>query len=177
VAGRRYCDRCLETICPECRHAGGTHGAWCLYLQRARLVLRRHFQGLMPPRTPYRGVVSREDIRALYEAHREAAIRFAHRLGANGDAEDLVHDVVLYLIERLDFLAQPPTRAYFWMSIRHAVQAWRRSSYVARTLWADHHELADLEEREAAIARGRPRPPLVSLEDEELAEAVGGGAG
>lgn len=166
VAGRRYCDRCLENLCPECRHAGGTHGAWCLWLQRARRVLREHYQGLMPSRRPRVGVVSRRDIERLYEAHREAGVRYARRLGADGVAEDIVHDAVLYLIERQDFLARPPTKGYLFAAIRHGVMAWARSSYVTRTLWADEAGLVDLEEREHALARGRPRPPLVTMGEE-----------
>jgi DNA-directed RNA polymerase specialized sigma24 family protein len=108
-------------------------------------------------------VVSREDIRALYAAHRDQAIRLAHRLGANGDSEDCVHDVVLWLIERQDYLEAPPTRAYFFTAVRRAVLERFRSSYVQRTVWVDPPELVDLEAMQYALEHGRPRTPEVSL--------------
>lgn len=163
IAGRRYCDRCRETVCPECKSYGGHHNAQCLWIYRARLVLRAHYQGLMPTKMPYRGVVSREDIRALYEAHRARAVRFAHSLGANGDSDDIVQDVILYLIERQDFLGKPPSKAYLFTAVKHAVRCRGRSSYIQRTVWAGTQELVELEEREYAYAHGRPRTPEVTF--------------
>ena len=160
---RRYCDRWRETVCPECRSYGGHHNVHCLWIHRARRILRAHYQGLSPSKRPYQGVVSREDIRTLYAAHRDRAIRLAHRMGANGDSEDCVHDVVLRLIERQDSLKAPPTRAYFFTAVRRAVLERFRSSYIQRTVWADPAELVDLEEMQYALEHGRPRTPEVSL--------------
>lgn len=163
IAGVRYCDRCRETVCPECRSFGGHHNVQCLWLHRARRVLRAHYQGLGPSRMPYRGVVTLEDIRQLYERWRLPAVRFAESLGANGDSEDLVHDCVLWLIERQDFLKAPPTKAYLFTSVKRAVMERARGSYLQRTVWADAQELVQLEEMTYALEHGRPRTPEVSL--------------
>jgi Sigma-70 region 2 len=160
---RLYCDRCREAVCPECRSYGGHHTQGCLWIHRARLVLRRHYQGLSPSKRPYRGVVSREDIGALYEAYQPQAIRLAHALGANGDSEDCVHDVTLWLIERQDYLQSPPTKAYFLTAVKRAVLERARTSYIQRTVWADYDELVNLEAMEYAHAHGRARPPAVTL--------------
>lgn len=160
---RRYCARCRATVCPECKSYGGHHNVQCLWIHRARRVLRAHYQGLGPTKMPYQGVVSREDIRTLYEAQRASAIRFAHSLGANGDSEDLVHDVILWLIERQDYLKAPPTKAYLFTSVKRAVMERARGSYVQRTVWVDPQELVSLEEMIYALEHGRARTPEVSL--------------
>jgi DNA-directed RNA polymerase specialized sigma24 family protein len=116
-----------------------------------------------PPKTPYQGVVSRDDIRALYETHRANAIRYAHFLGANGDSEDLVHDVVLWLIERQDFLKAPRTKAYLFVAVKREVQQRGRGSYVQRTILCTDAQLVDIEAMEYAHEHGRPRTPEVTL--------------
>ena len=82
-------------------------------------------------------MVSRDDIRALYAAHRDQAIRLADRMGANGDSEDCVHNVVLWLIERQDYLKEPPTPAYFFTAVRRAVLERFRTSYIQRIVGMD----------------------------------------
>jgi hypothetical protein len=63
-------------------------------------------------------------------ALRAAAIRFAEKLGANGDSEDIVHDCTLWLIERQDFIKAPPTKAYFFTAVKRAVLERARGSYL-----------------------------------------------
>lgn len=173
-SNRTYCDRCRETVCPECLSYGGHHNVQCLWIHRARRRLRAHYQGLGPTKMPYQGVVSREDIRALYETHREGAVRFAHSLGANGDSEDLVQDVTLYLIERQDYLSQPPSKAYLFTAVRHAVMNRFQTSYVQRTVLADTQELVDIEEMQYAFEHGRPRTlDAWRLDDQEERPAPG----
>jgi hypothetical protein len=159
-----YCDRCREVVCPECKTYGGRHHAACLWLHRARRVLRAHYQGLGPTKMPYQGVVRLEDIQVLYETYRASAVRYAHRLGANGDSEDLVHDVVLWLIERQDYLKQASiTKAYFFTSVRRAVLERARGTYMQRTVWVDAQGLVDLEAMTYAQEHGRARTPEVTL--------------
>jgi hypothetical protein len=159
--GRRYyCDRCRETVCPECQSFGGRHHVSCLWIHRARRVLKAHYQGLAPTTMPYQGVVSRQDIQALYETYRAPAIRYAHRLGANGDSEDVVHNVILWLIERQDFLARPPSKRYLFIMVRHAVVDRTRGLW--RTVWADPQELVEVEAMQYRREHGRvPAMPRV----------------
>src|SRR5206468_6104879 len=75
-----FCETCRAQQCPECRVYGGPHGAKCLYDRRRR----------RPGLTERYGVVTEQDVLALYLEHREHAVRIAQRL-VGADAEDAVH--------------------------------------------------------------------------------------
>jgi DNA-directed RNA polymerase specialized sigma24 family protein len=63
-----------------------------------------------------------------------------HRqLRLNADSEDLVHDVVLWLIERQDYLKAPPKKTYLFTSVKRAVMDVARSwSGIGRIGMARH---------------------------------------
>src|SRR5439155_16839520 len=99
---------------------GGRHQRSCLYEQRQR----------RPGLTEFYGVVTEQDIIALYLEHREHAVRIARRI-VGADTEDVVHDVTLYLLEKRDYLRDAPGRGYFLRAVkntavRRLLYAWSR---------------------------------------------------
>lgn len=116
-----YCRACQAQQCPECRVLAGRHGARCLYERRRR----------RPGLTALHNVVSQEEIAALYLAHRARAVRVAARICGPAFAEDVVHDVVLYLLEKRALLKDAPGRGYFLTAVKHGatrrlLYAWER---------------------------------------------------
>ena len=65
--------------------------------------------------------------------------------------------MILWLIERQDYLKAPPTKAYLFVAVKRAVMERARSSYIERTVWADSQALVDLEEMRYAHEHGRAR--------------------
>ena len=99
---------------------GGKHGARCLYNRRQR----------RPGLTTRYGVVSEQEILELYLEHRAHAVQLARRI-VGADAEDVVHDVMLYLLEKRDYLRDAPGAAYFLTAVkntalRRLLYAWAR---------------------------------------------------
>lgn len=144
-----YCPACLVQQCPECRTYGGRHGARCLYERRRR----------RPGLTERHGVVTEEAIVALYLEHRAHAVRLAWGI-VGAEAEDVVHDVALYLLEKREYLKDAPGEAYFLTAVKHT--ALRRLRYAWRrcTVLLDPGDLVIVEQM---IARGVPTQDLVRL--------------
>ncbi len=113
---RLFCETCWAKACPECGVRGGHPQGKCRYSRRRRRP------GLI---TRYR-VVSEQSILALYLAHRTQAVRLARGI-AGVDAEDVVHDVVTWLLEKRDYLPRTPGAAYFFTAVKHT--ALRRLLY------------------------------------------------
>ena len=72
----------------------------------------------------------KKQITALYLAHREKAIRIAWSI-CQHDAEDVVQDVALYLLEKKDYLTKVPGPAYFYTAVsrtakRRHLYAWTK---------------------------------------------------
>lgn len=137
-----YCEECRAHQCPECRTYGGRHGAACLYERRQR----------RPGLTEPHGLVTEAHIVAIYVQHRAQAVQTAQRI-VGADAEDVVHDVTLYLLEKRDFLTDIPGQAYFLTAVRNGalrvlVYAWHR--YVVAM------DPEDLLIAEQMMARGEP---------------------
>jgi hypothetical protein len=102
----------------------------------------------------------------LFQQHRFAGVGisdFDTVEFSNGDSEDPVHDCVLWLIERQEFLQAPPTKAYLFPSVKSAVMARARGSYIQRTVAVTPEELVDIEEQRYAFEHGRARTPEVTL--------------
>jgi DNA-directed RNA polymerase specialized sigma24 family protein len=114
-----------------------------------------------PGLTEYHGVVTEQDILDLYLAHRAPAVRLARSIvGVEG--EDVVHDVTLYLLEKRDYLRDPPGAAYFFTAVRHA--ALRRLLYAwSRCVVAMDPETLVIAEEMTSPARGRPTERKVRL--------------
>lgn len=118
---RWFCEACWANQCPECRVRAGRHGASCRYRQRRR----------RPGLTTVYGVVTEEEIVDLWLAQRARAIRIARAIVGDADAEDVVHDVTLYLLEKRPYLKDAPGRAYFLTAVKHTalrrlLYAWSR---------------------------------------------------
>jgi Sigma-70 region 2 len=109
-----YCEACRAQRCPECRAYAGRHGPGCLYERRRR----------RPGLTERCEVVTEQDIVALYLEHRAHAIRIARRI-VGAEAEDVVQDVALYLVEKRDYLRDPPGEAYFLTAVKNSAPAVR----------------------------------------------------
>ena len=124
---RLFCEACRARQCPECRVYGGRHRRTCLYERRRR---RPELTRL----TERRGVVTEAVIVALYREHRPRAVQLARRF-VGAEAEDVVHDVTLYLLERRDYLRAVPGAAYFLTAVRRTalrrLQAWSSRHVVA----------------------------------------------
>lgn len=142
---RSYCDTCRADQCPGCKRFAGQHEAKCDYRTR-----RRH----APSLTEYRGVVTEADVVAVYLEHGAKAVRLARSICGTLHAEDVVHDLVLYLLEKRDYLRFPPNEAYVLRAVKHGalrklIYGWHRY-----TVAMDPEDLAIAEQ---AMAReGRP---------------------
>ena len=148
---RQFCEPCWAQECPECGVRGGRHQRSCLYEQRQR----------RPGLTEFYGVVTEQDIIALYLEHREHAVRIARRI-VGADAEDVVHDVTLYLLEKRDYLRDAPGRGYFLTAVKHT--ALRRLLYAwARLVVAVDPETLVIIEQMTHLSRGRPTETKVRL--------------
>jgi hypothetical protein len=120
---RLFCGPCWENQCPECGVRGGRHQRICRYDQRRR----------RPGLTTVYNVVTQEEIAALYLAHRARAVRLAGRICGPAHAEDVVHDVTLFLLAKRAHLKDTPGRRYFLKAVKHAalrrlLYAWERTT-------------------------------------------------
>jgi hypothetical protein len=116
-----FCEECRAQQCPECRTLAGRHGAKCLYARRQR----------RPGLSEYVGVVTEADIVALFETHRAKAVRVAEHICGRVEGEDVVSDVVAWLLEHRDYLQRTPGPAYFFQAVtnnalRRRLYAWAR---------------------------------------------------
>jgi hypothetical protein len=151
VGNSTYCADCRAQQCPECRTFGGRHGAKCRY------DVRRRRPGL----TEYHGVVTEQDIVNVYLEHGRKAVRIARSICGNLEAEDVVHDLTLYLLEKRDYLRFPPTANYFLRAAQHGALRKRLYAWARFTVAMDPEDLL-LAER--AMARpGRPIETRVRL--------------
>src|SRR5262245_29858352 len=119
-SGRLICATCRTTTCPECGVRGGRHRGSCRYTQRRR----------RPGLTTRYGVVTEQAILDLYLAHRAQAVRLARGI-VGTEAEDIVHDVVTWLLEKRDYLPHTPGARYFFTAVKHTalrrlLYAWAR---------------------------------------------------
>ena len=117
---RQFCEPCWAQACPECGVRGGRHQRTCLYEQRDR----------RPGLTERYGVVTEQEILDLYLEHRDHAVRIARGI-VGADAEDAVHDVTAWLLEKRDYLRDAPGAAYFLTAVKHTalrrlLYAWAR---------------------------------------------------
>jgi len=65
--------------------------------------------------------------------------------GSRGDssapeAEDVVHDVTVYLLEKRDDLTAIPGKAYFLTAVRNGALRWLLYAWSRRTVVMDHPE-------------------------------------
>jgi hypothetical protein len=119
VHQRRFCEACRAQRCPECGGQGGRHLRTCLYEQRQRRS---------PP--THHGLVTEQDIVAIYLAHRAKAIHIARKI-CHHDAEDVVHDTTIYMLEKRDVLRPPTLKQYFFQAVWNAARR-RRLYFWAR---------------------------------------------
>jgi hypothetical protein len=140
-----YCEACRAEQCPECRTYGGRHGEKCLYERRRR----------RPGLTTVHNLVSEEDVISLYVEHRAYAVRLARAI-VGSEAEDIVQDVVTYLLEKRDYLTAVPGKAYFFQAVKHT--ALRRLRYA----WHRYTVFLDPEDAEAMMAGGQTSPEPVA---------------
>jgi DNA-directed RNA polymerase specialized sigma24 family protein len=109
------------------------------------------------------GVVTEQDIVELFEAHRATARRLAERICGPLEGEDVVSDVVAWLLEHRDYLQSPPGVAYFFQAVtnnarRRLLYAWAR--YVVAM---DQGDLVLAEQAMEGQRRGNGVEPLVRL--------------
>jgi DNA-directed RNA polymerase specialized sigma24 family protein len=102
-----------------------------------------------------RDVVTDDVILDLYLAHGPACVRLAARVLRTGEAEDIVHDVFLYVFERQHYLTQLPTRGYLLTAVRHAALR-RFIRYWSRVVLSP--TLDELHSAEALLADDEPEP-------------------
>jgi len=74
--------------------------------------------------------VSEQEILDLYLAHRAQAVRLVYGI-VGAEAEDVVHDVITYLLEKRDYLPHTPGARYFFTAVKHTalrrlLYAWAR---------------------------------------------------
>jgi hypothetical protein len=145
---RRFCEACRAQRCPECGGQGGRHLRTCLYEQRQRRPAPTHL-----------GLVTEQDVVELYRAYRAQAVRIARKI-CHHEAEDVVHDTTLYMLEKRDYLQPPTLKAYFFRAVWHAALR-RRLYFWARSVVAMDPEALVLAEQ--AMARGKTSQNQVRL--------------
>jgi sigma-70-like protein len=138
---RWYCLTCEASRCPECRASPGRHKTSCRYTQRKR----------RPRLTIEHDRVTEDAVLDLYLAHGPAAVRLAARVLGKSEAQDVVHDVFVYVLEKRRYIRQVPGRAYLFTAVRHAairrfVRYWSRFGPT----------LAELHSAEQLLARDEP---------------------
>lgn len=122
IGTKFYCAACRARKCPECHRLSGTHHPRCQYERRERRTdwLRE-----------YRGIVTVEDIERVYLENRARAVATARRICGPLYAEDVVHDVAVYLLAQREYLRVVPGPAYFLRAVKNGAllqlqSAWRR---------------------------------------------------
>jgi len=140
-----FCEACRAQQCPECGTRAGRHGPRCLYERRQR----------RPGLRKYVGVVTEAHIVALYQAHRAHAIRIARPI-VGADAEDVVHSVVVYLLERRDYLTAPPGEGYFLTAVRNTALRSLLYAWARFTVFMDPDDLIVAEQMMHPTRRARP---------------------
>lgn len=101
-------------------------------------------------------MVTEDVVLDCYLAHGAAAVRLAARLLGPSEAQDVVHDVFVYLLERRRHLKQAPTRGYLFVAVRHAsirrwVRYWSRVTLMCR--------VEEYQNAEQLLARDEPDGP------------------
>ena len=115
---RQYCEGCWSSQCPECHYRGGLHGARCVFERRRR----------RPGLTVRYDVVTAPEIETLWHQYRWSVYSVARQiLGEPADAEDVVSEIFLTLLEKRAFLPRCPGVGYLLTAARH--QALRRKLY------------------------------------------------
>ena len=74
-------------------------------------------------------VTSVEHILAFYVETLPEVIRWARRWGAADDAEDVVHQIVLAMLQRREYLRYPPDRPYLFKAVRTQTLKLKVSGY------------------------------------------------
>lgn len=148
-----YCEACRAKCCPECNAYAGRHARACQYETRRR----------RPGLTEYHGVVTEQEILAVYLAHGPTAVRLARRICGAADAEDILQNVTLYLLEKRDYFYVAPGATYFLKAVRHTA---RRVRHYAWARYRVAMDPADLVLAEQAMARGASSPHTVRLPTE-----------
>jgi hypothetical protein len=95
-------------------------------------------------------LVSEEDIVALYLEHRAYAIRLAHGI-VGAEAEDIVHDVVTYMLEKREYLTAVPSRSYFLRAVKHGALRRLRYAWHRYTVFMDPDDLLIAEQMMARV--------------------------
>jgi hypothetical protein len=151
-ASLRYCLACREAFCTTCQRRGGTHRDDCP-------------RGRPPRERPVFGIVSAEDVAALYVEHYAALVRVAARYYAPIGAKDCVQDVTEWLLAHRAYLDRPLTAALFFAAVRNrALREW----HYGRVMFEqplDPDDLLAVEERLDAERWGHPRVAAVRLPD------------
>jgi hypothetical protein len=155
----RYCADCRLTACPECRRIRGAHGAQCRYEQR---------QHRAPPEVVDEGDrITDDDVVALFLAYGRQARFLARHYGPPGEVDDVIGDVIAYLLGRKAFVShRRSVAAYFLAAVKNmAIRRWRYS-YLKSFILADEHGLmlAELKHRrleygKRAYSNERPNTP------------------
>lgn len=157
-----YCAVCRARKCPECNRFGGRHQPSCRYLRRRRR-----------PRTPRKfvGGVTEGDILSLAAACRAEAHRTARAIVGRAEADDIVQDVLVSILQRRDYLRPPLGRAYLLSAVRqHALWtaqrpwAWRRVAVDPAVLTG--LENGSLDRYSGRSGRGRHVSALVTLPED-----------
>jgi hypothetical protein len=161
---RRYCEACRAQRCPECQRYASQHAARCRFQRRRRRPGRQRY-----------GVVTVEHILDLFVRLRAPSVRLAEGIAGRLHGEDVVSEVVTYLLEHRDFLRQPPPPRYFLTAVRNTalrrlLYAWSR--YVVAM---DPEDLVLAEQAMEGQRRGQASTGAARLP--ESCRVCGGSAG
>jgi hypothetical protein len=114
---------------------------------------------------PRYGVVSADDVEAVYRACWEEAVRLAGFVYAPIGARDLVQDVAEWCLTYREHFDRPLTREYFLAAVRSRARREWRYGRVLFERPMDPDDLLAAEERREAERRGRPHDDAVRLPD------------
>jgi hypothetical protein len=161
---RQFCEPCWERECPECGVRGGRHQRICLYDTHQR----------RPGLTERHEIVTVEDILPVYLAHRAVAIRRARRI-CGAEAEDVVHDVIAYLLGKRAYLRRFDA-GYFYRAVRHAALRSRLYAWSRYVVAMDPFALLLAEQAMVGARRGRhsESEPVRLPEAEPERDSIGG---
>lgn len=130
----------------------GRHLQSCRYLERKR----------RPGLTIVHGVVTEQEIVDLWLAQRARAIRIARPIVGEADAEDVVSDVVLFLLRKRVYLKAHLGPAYFLTAVRNGALRKRLYAWARYVVAMDPEDLV-IAEQMTHPARTRTSDSTVRL--------------
>jgi DNA-directed RNA polymerase specialized sigma24 family protein len=118
---------------------------------RHRRTSRYEYRRCRPGLTQRYGVVTDEHLITLWAENRAKAVRIAEFICSRAEAEDIVSEVMLYLLEHRDFLKAPPGRAYFFKTVTNAARRRHLYAWARHVVAMDSHDLLIAEEMMARV--------------------------